>query len=657
METLKILSQGTGVRVLHQFLAAAGLEIAEEETRSTRFGLSTRKAVEAFQRESGLNPTGEATRATLAALRTLAEPEDAETETDRSLLSRLFGAVRRRGRSPVERLDTTPDAFATRDDEAARTVRRRMETFLKRRFLENLDGPSERMRSAVDDLEIDLDAVRNLPFDRMVRDHMLPELMEDEGLDQELFRHARRGLELSQEKVADILGLDGDIRQSEPLEPVVARVRNAELADMLGLDDDSAEALGEIDVADDSAALSRLVGAGTITERQRDDLVNAAGLARFAGDNFTLTRTLNAQGLTTPRDMARLRRSDWVALLQDNGIVPPQDESEESYAELLERSAEFAARSAYALARLPDADLEPIAALDRVPQVEGPLFANGRLHADLDLSGVADRNVLESQLADLNRLANRHAALGVRDILNEPNVPTAEKRARIGRRLTALQTAIEAHPDLDLSLANFSDVEDPTAIAFKVDLSELDADEQPHVRRALMAAQRVHRVTNRFMEADALLAAGLDSAASIADVGDSDRLADLTGLPPPHRSRDLQPIERDSLSHGPVPARPRGNHQPRHVWARGARRSRRPIDPARQHLATSSRLRGTVRSTELLHVPALSVDLQPGCVFRRLDEVHRKEDLDTQFQRSRPEQPSAQPTQSASRPLGAAPDL
>ncbi|MEM7021011.1 MAG: neuraminidase-like domain-containing protein [Pseudomonadota bacterium] len=538
MQRLTVLSQGNEVRVLHTFLEASGLEVAEDEARFGRFGLSTRKAVQAFQRENALPPTGEVTPATLAALRARAEPEDESGGTDRSLLSRLFGAVRRRGRSPVERLDMTADAFAGQDDEAALTVRRQMETFLKRSFLESLDQPSERMRTAVDDLKIDLDAVRNLPFDRMVRDHVLPELMEDEGLDRELFKHARRGLELPQRRIADVLGLDGDIRDSEPLEPVVARVRNAALAEMVGLDEDGAEALGEIDVADDDAALHRLVGAGTLTERQRDDLVAAAGLTRFTGDNFTLARALDARQAVTPRDVARLRRIDWLALLRDHQIAAPRDESEDSYAELLERGAEFAAPSAYALARLADADLGSIAALDRVPQTEGPLFDDDALRADLDLSSLADRDAVEMQLDELNRLGNRHAALGVRDILNEPNVPTTEKRARIERRLAALQTAIEAQPDLDLSLADFSDAEDPTAIAFRADLSALDADERPHVRRALMAAQRVHRVTSRFDEADSLLAAGLDSAARIVDVGDSERLAALTGLAP-HTARAI----------------------------------------------------------------------------------------------------------------------
>ena len=85
-------------------------------------------------------------------------------------------------------------------------------------------------------------------------------------------------------KVSDLLGLNADARESTPLAPLVnralkrgaCRYRRASSARAM-------DALGTVNLLADSEALDRLTADGTLTTRQRDDLVSAAVFAKVDG--------------------------------------------------------------------------------------------------------------------------------------------------------------------------------------------------------------------------------------------------------------------------------------------------------------------------------------------------------------------------------------
>ena len=224
---------------------------------------------------------------------------------------------------------------------------------------------------------------------------------------------------------------------------------------------------------------------------------------------------------------------------------------------------------------------------------------------------------MRDDLAGLAEFANRYAGLGVTEILADTDLSVAEKRRRVTRRQTALRDLVRARPDLDLDLATFTRMDEPTARAFYVDLDDVADEDRPWVRRELMRLQRVHRLTDSFADADRLLAVGLDNASKIADVGDTDRLATLTGLPRPAAERIPPPRRCDPLPSLALSARA-GRHDRTPGFRSGDPQGwgGRPGPHTDQRSQGSARLSGAVRPTELLHLPALPVNLRAGGVLR-----------------------------------------
>ena len=525
--TLKLLDKGPDVAALQRALAAAGLSIADEERKGTRFGLSTRDALRRFQAQSNLQTTGIVDEATTGALNRVLDAA-ADTRPQLEPSHRPF----RKLPSLAQSLGT----FRAADDRVNGVVQTSSIAVLKRRLVEQFEVPSERLVAAINALGIDLDEVEDMTAHDLVFSRLLPELATDPELNRELMRHADRGFDADHIKVSDILGLDADARESTILAPLVNRARNEALADIVGLPARAIDALGTMNLLADSEALDRLTADGTLTTRQRGDLLSAAVFARLTDDNFTATRALRSAGVRTARDLADRDHAQWVAFITEHDIEPSAGESVDSYADLLEAGVERAVPTAYALHRFaveaPRETLDRLSVLDRVGADVDRIFDNGELSPDLDLDDLPDveRESLRAGLDELNRFANRYAALGVRDILNDRSITRTEQRARIVRRAAALSRGWETRPDLDLRVANFLPLADPVSQRFTVNLEDVPEEDRGFVRAALMSVQRVHQLTDGWAEADRLLSAGLDTAARITAFADADQLAQRTGL-------------------------------------------------------------------------------------------------------------------------------
>lgn len=493
--TLKLLDKGPDVAALQRALAAARLPIAEEERRQSRFGLSTRQALTQFQTQANLRATGLLDAATADALNRVAVAPGVDV------------LALPESHRPFRRLTTLGQSVRTfrgRDERVGDAVRSALTVALKDRLVEAFESPSERLTAAVTALEIDLDEVEDMSVRDLVFSRIVPELAADPQLNRELTRHVDRGFDVPSMTVSELLGMDGDARESAVLAPLVNRARNEALADIVGANTRVMAALDTVNLLADREALDRLVTEGTLTPAQRDELRSAVAFARLTDDNFAAVRALHRDGARTPRDLASRDRAGWTTFITANNIEPPKGETVDSYAELLEAGIERAVPTAYAMERF--AVEPPRAVLDRILR-----------------DGENDRD-------ERDRFANRYAALGVRDILDDASTGRADKRTRITRRTRALARAWTARPDLDLDLAHFLPLADLVARQFVVALDDVDEEDRPHVRAALMAVQRVRQLTENWAEADRLLSAGLDTARGIAAFATADQLAGRSGL-------------------------------------------------------------------------------------------------------------------------------
>ncbi len=524
---VKLFDKGAAVAAVHRALALAELALNDEELRQARFGVDTRAALARFQQSNDLEATGLVDAATAAVLNQLLAAED-------NSFSRLDPSIRPFRRLP--KLGESLRSFRERDTAVGEVVRASLTVELKSRLIDAFDAPSERLVSAIDKLEIELADVEDMSVDDLLFTRVMPELASDQELARELTRMADSGLETEPVTVAELLGLDGDARDSSALTGLVNRARNEALVDIVGANDALVEALDTANLLEDDHALDRLVADGTLAEDQRDELRATVSFARLTDDNFTAIRALREEGFRSARELTTRGRDDWLSFIATHELEPPADESVEGYAELLDAGVELAYPTAYALDRYalaaPAGMLDRMPVLERVSTAGDRIFVDGELAEDLSLDALPEneREAVRADLEALNQFANRYAALGVRDILNDRTIGTGEKRARIEHRTQALSAAWAAMPDLNLDIANFFPLDDRVAQAFLIDLVEIDEEDRPHVRAALMAMQRVRHLTEDYADAERLLSTGLDAAPRIAAFADADALAERTGL-------------------------------------------------------------------------------------------------------------------------------
>lgn len=526
--TLRFGDGGIAVDALQRALKSLGFDIADSEEKNRRFGASTLKALTAFQKERELDPTGVLDTATSAAL-------GSEVGGDRDNPRPLPRRSRRVLRN-LATLALSTKNLKAQDRATAEEIDRRLVRRLKDRLVDLLEQPSTAMVAAIHGLEIDLEQIRDLEFSEVVFSRIAPSLAQNENLEAEFHEIVDSGIEPEVGTVGQLLGLDQDVRESEALADLVNTARNQALGSIFELSESAIDALGEIDLLESDDVVLQLEKAEKLTQGQGQQLRVAADLARLTGDNFKAIRAIRGSGVREPKDLVTRNQTDWIRFIKDNEIEPPAGETTESYAALLDAGVERAFPTTYALNRYtaptPDATFNMMSVLDRLPSVDGPVFVDGGVRPDLDLAALpeAEAEKVRANLDELSHFANRYSGLGVADILNNRDLPASARRDKIQRRQTALAKAWSELADLDLDLANFTTLEDPTAQMFTVELKQVDAAMRPHVRRALMSFQRAYRLAGSSADAEKLLSAGLDSSSRIAALDHTDELVSRTGL-------------------------------------------------------------------------------------------------------------------------------
>ena len=513
---IQLFDQGQTVADLHQSLVFLSFEIADREVTDQRFGRTTRQAVFTFQQQNTLDPSGQVDRETAIQL-------------NRALTTAGYFPVKARPFQDRQILRLKLRDTSQLDDSARTFVQERLNTQLTEAILQQFREPSEALQTAVRQLDLDYETLSDETISSLFAQQIFPVLLDDSELEAEIEQQADQGFAPSNTKVADLLDLEQDLRHHPAFVAEVRRGKNQAIGQIVGLDTVQIEAIEDLELeATENSSLTRLVDEGVMTVEQREDLENAIAFSNMTDDSFELIEVLRADNRRTPLDLITLDKSDWVTLLEDHSIEPPEEDDIETYARLINKNIQQTFRTPYLMHRLverPQADtLQQTEVIQPLLAQNEQLFLNGRINPNLDWSGINDqeRATLETSLTNLNRYANTYRHLGIVDILNDHALNPQAKQQAINTKQQALQQFHTNNPDFDLDWANFFNVDSEVGQAFQVNWDEIDSETQPQVRKTMMAFQRVHQLTDLSDEAGALLAQGLDSAWAISNLSEKE---------------------------------------------------------------------------------------------------------------------------------------
>lgn len=406
------LAQGQAVADLQRGLVLLQFELAESEAKARRFGHTTRAAVKAFQSQQGLPVTGDMDDTTAKRLNDV-------------LTTRNFFPPKQRPFQDRQFLTLKPREDDRLDEEARNFVTQRLNHELAEAILSEFRQPSEALGTAIRDMDLDYTKLTDQSLRAVLTDRVLPALLDHPELERELVRHADRGFSVSDETVAARLMLNQELRHNPLFREEVRRSRNDALGKIAKLDTRQIEAIEDLDLdAIGRETWDRLVIEGLLDERKRTDLRNIVEFAKLSDDNFDVIEALRAERRHSPRDLIALDKEAWKELLNRHHITPPEGDSLETYAALLDQNVQRTFPTPYMMDRLVvgprnevlerTVDLDPLLGRNEV------IFVNGGINNEMDWGTIREdeRHRLEIWLRELNRFANTYRHLGIADILN-----------------------------------------------------------------------------------------------------------------------------------------------------------------------------------------------------------------------------------------------
>ncbi len=353
---------------------------------------------------------------------------------------------------------------------------------LKQRIISSVASPSDELKTAVNKLSLNYANLAAKDLNTVIAENVLPALKATPAVQQEL-KGAAVDPTAGAATVSEILNLDRPIKDNPIFASDVRRAKTLELAGIAKLDSKSAGRLADKAVVLDRAGAETwngLVADGTIAVKDLPRLKTVFALSRFTGDNFDLIKALKPGSVDSPRDLASLEKSDWLKLIRDNKVQTPNGETAEDYASALTSGMERVFPTQFLLHRLV--------------------------------------KTTAADVANAPGTANAYKYLGVPEILADPKIRPAEKHAAIAGAVGKLAAFFKGNPDADLRSVDFFNRSAAPARGFaNVSWEGLAAEDQPKVRRQLMAYQRVMNLSPDYETSRALLLAGHDTSFSIAE--------------------------------------------------------------------------------------------------------------------------------------------
>ncbi|HEU5090437.1 MAG TPA: hypothetical protein VFT99_23445, partial [Roseiflexaceae bacterium] len=271
--------------------------------------------------------------------------------------------------------------------------------------------------------------------------------------------------------------------------------------------------------------------------------------------------------LTRIRDLAVLETADWLTLLQQAEVEPPDGMQREEYARVLAHKLAALYPTDAFMRRLPT--IEPDRLRSDIEQLE-PLFAGNQalftspgwrpsIHAAWDSpeaqallaelaapahlaelfpelahidtliqpvdlhpylstepATLAESTTAQEAYARLDYVRNLYPGLGLGDILDNPKLASTDKARCVAERIMLLQRVREQNEDLELLLLDYTrDSKDIAALK----LDSLAKDERRRVLSTLRAYRRAYALANDVDHARTMLGAGFHSALAIVNAG------------------------------------------------------------------------------------------------------------------------------------------
>jgi hypothetical protein len=437
-------------------------------------------------------------------------------------------------RDELLRLDAAAAGTAGElDDDLGEAVRSIAAQRLREAVLERFtDAPAE-LRSAVEKLRIDPGEGRGLG-------RAVVEDLRAEGVDGTMLDEAEvRVGSLPDDAEDGPLGPDTPLQANPLLTDVLARARMERLGALAGVTTEKTQAVFAAGVSAgnlDDDALEKLVASGKLDGLEARGLGFAATLVRLLDDDVALAERLRDdldaipdRHLGAVRRLVGLRTEDWEARLEGAGLELPNGLDIAQYARLLTARLETAFPT--------DALAERVAARDVTElggelQVMQPLFeSNERVFGDgcpsFDAVGGEQHERVERAYCNLRRLVDENPGLGLGAVLDDTTLSPDERLARVQSRIRLLPRLAELNPTVELLEVDLSAASDD---ADQINFGELSDDERSGVTANLKAYQRAHALTGDISDAQAVLAAGYDSASSVL-ADPFERFLERTRLP------------------------------------------------------------------------------------------------------------------------------
>jgi hypothetical protein len=439
-------------------------------------------------------------------------------------------AIDKLATQPVGNIRTqNPDLFA----QLQKTIADQRKTAVFASF----QGASKELQASLQKIDFAGAAV-DQPLDRLVLTALQAQRVKPEVAKEAIDRLVDLG---RTQLLNDPAGFDLAIADHPLFQQELQQATFYKLAGATGLADAKAQKLIERvpNVASlDDDALKGLVKDRLLTDAEAKAFGLTLSLYHLTDNNLALANQLKSgafaslgQGkVTGPRDLAALTADEWAGAIQRAQAAPPEGLDVATYAAQLAKTAADLFPTDAMVARSVPRDTRPLApALERVTALlKQNRDAFGRPFEELDVRGISAQDLPQVRAAheQLTRLSRLHPGLGLNDVLNG-TAPPADKLKAVGDRLGLLSKVAQQNPDVELLAVDYSAGSDDRAA---LNLGGLSADQQKMVLTDLKAQQRTFALTRDVDHAQALLAAGYHSAASIAS-GSLEAFQNATALP------------------------------------------------------------------------------------------------------------------------------
>ncbi len=383
----------------------------------------------------------------------------------------------------------------------------------------------------IDGLPLDYHSVTGLTVLSVIQKNVVPEMLKQPGLTDLAGQLQQRQDDPGAPTVASLLQptvplaqnplFTDDVRQGKTIEALRITQLDQSLVAKLDMGQKQLEAWDDFD-------WENVVSGNVLTTAQRDALLFTTQVSRLTGEQYGLVDAARKAGLQQTADLVKWDRSNWLDLIRKTPGSIPDAVTPEAYATSLAKTVQQTFPSEYFSYRIADktAAQSLATAWSEIGSLleHNPDLLQSLDPGDVDWTGIngTQQPALTAQLSEVAASVATYRYLGVADVLADGTTTAAQKSAEIGRRIDALDRFLQNNSAEDLRYLNLlngsATAGTGTGDSDHVDWTGIAPADQIPLRNQLLAYQRVLHLAGDHDTATALLRAGFDSSAAVADL-------------------------------------------------------------------------------------------------------------------------------------------